>query len=516
MKKICSYFTLLIAFVFAISTITVTAGAVNLNNATVLSPLKSASFMNSSKVSKSYLFKITLADSGKICFFRASDDVTSSAKLSVLTSNGKSAVSGSFSDMIGKTISINKKGTYYAQIILSTSQSVKGFGYTYVAKSGKNVSKSISINTGDKLDCSSYVKDFRGTLKWTTSNKSIAKITTKGIITGVNSGSAKVRVYSSNGDYAQFSVKVAGSENFSVESSNSTILQKVSGGKTYNLSEGGSAEFNKYVGNLESYGIFNYNTSAKKGDTFKLKVNTSGTITWESKNPYVATVDNAGNVKVLKKGTASIVAKIGNKQYSCWIDALAGDSDYVTIQSGRETLYGGAYLVARSEGETYSYDTNQVSGPIASTSFDFILLSNEDTSTSYESNKIYVSGNKFNGLKFTKCKTIYANKTINDGVLDNNIVRIEFETTGSITVDCKVTAEFDPAMGDYMYISDFGQSVPQVQSFNIDIENISETDRSYLSNNTGKRVNLTINNYHGVINTYFYGFTSVDVTKINK
>ena len=213
MKNVFKSVTLIIIVSIILSIFTLPVCAVNLDKAMVLPPLKTVSFSNSASDTKFYLFKISLLDAGKISFFKLSSELSSTTKLSILNSSGKAVVSRGLSDIMGKSISINKKGTYYVQVKLPKSESVKGFGYTFVSNSGKSVSKSISINVGKTYDCSSYVNGFNGTLKWTTSKSSVAKVSTKGIITAANAGEAKIRAYSSKGDYAQFTVTVSGITN---------------------------------------------------------------------------------------------------------------------------------------------------------------------------------------------------------------------------------------------------------------------------------------------------------------
>ena len=52
--------------------------------------------------------------------------------------------------------------------------------------------------------------------------------------------------------------------------------------------------------------------------TYTLKVTgTSGKVTWSSSNKKIATVSSKGVVKGVKKGTATVTAKVGKKKYTC-------------------------------------------------------------------------------------------------------------------------------------------------------------------------------------------------------
>ncbi len=215
MKKIKTVISLLLILCLSISLLAIPAGAaaaapdeIDLSEAQKLMPLNSATFSDTENGTQEYLFRITLKDAGKIRFYNTSAKVGSSSRIALLYSDGRTALKGKYSDVIGKIMYIAKKGTYYVKVTLTRSQSVRGFGYTYISDSGKRVTKRVAVDQGKKYSFSSYVKTFSGTRKWTTSDSSVIKISSKGIGTVVGTGKATIRVYSSNGDYAQITVRV--------------------------------------------------------------------------------------------------------------------------------------------------------------------------------------------------------------------------------------------------------------------------------------------------------------------
>ena len=60
---------------------------------------------------------------------------------------------------------------YYHETVRNT---FRAFGYTFISDSGKRVTKRVAVDQGKKYRFSSYVKNFSGTRKWTTSDSSVS------------------------------------------------------------------------------------------------------------------------------------------------------------------------------------------------------------------------------------------------------------------------------------------------------------------------------------------------------
>lgn len=97
-------------------------------------------------------------------------------------------------------------------------------------------------------------------------------------------------------------------------------MQKDHTWKTSDYPKADSDKVDKNITHTGIYGaVLNRNSATiKKGATTTFKVsNTKKSVTYSSSNKKVASVDSKGNVKGLKKGTAKITIKIGDKKYVC-------------------------------------------------------------------------------------------------------------------------------------------------------------------------------------------------------
>ena len=119
---------------------------------------------------------------------------------------------------------------------------------------------------------------------YSSSNKKVATVSSKGVIKAKKAGTAKITVKSGK-------KKVV-------------VTVKVTGVKTTNLSGVPAAK------------------NVSKGKSFKIKAiatpkNTDEKITFKSSNKKVATVTSKGVVKGLKKGAATITVQSGSKKMTC-------------------------------------------------------------------------------------------------------------------------------------------------------------------------------------------------------
>ena len=138
----------------------------------------------------------------------------------------------------------------------------------------------VSTIVGGKVELKASVESSLSdiTLKWSSSDKKVAAVTSKGIITGKKSGNVIITVITSDGKKATCKVTVKAAPKKITLNKKSITLKK---GKSYKL---------KYT----------------------ITKNTYTTITFESNNKKVAIVDSNGKIKALKKGKAIITAKTAN------------------------------------------------------------------------------------------------------------------------------------------------------------------------------------------------------------
>ncbi len=144
-----------------------------------------------------------------------------------------------------------------------------------------------SINQGKKLTLKATLtpKNSTDSVKWTSSNEKVAKVSSKGVVTAVGRGTATITAKTTSGKKAtcRITVKVP--------------AKKVTLNKT--------------------------KLTLKKKGTFTLKAtltpkNSTDTVKWSSSNTKVATVSAKGKVTAVKKGTATITAKTtSGKKVTC-------------------------------------------------------------------------------------------------------------------------------------------------------------------------------------------------------
>lgn len=141
------------------------------------------------------------------------------------------------------------------------------------------VAKKITLNKGKKYTLKPVITPFTSQEKvtYTSSNKKVAKVTSRGVITAKKSGTAKITVKSGK-KKAVLTVTVPKTATKSISVASAVSVKK---GKTYTL-------------------------KAKR-----TPANSEEKITYRSSNKKVATVTKSGKIKGVKKGTATITVKSG-------------------------------------------------------------------------------------------------------------------------------------------------------------------------------------------------------------
>ena len=166
-------------------------------------------------------------------------------------------------------VTVQKAAVKTTKITTTTKSLTLAKGATY-----KKLASSITVTPVTSKEKVSY----------SSSNKKVATVSSKGVIKAKKAGTAKITVKSGKKKVV-VTVKVTGVK--------TTKLSGVPAGKT-----------------------------VSKGKTFKIKAvatpkNTDEKITFKSSNKKVATVTSKGVVKGLKKGTATITVQSGSKKMTC-------------------------------------------------------------------------------------------------------------------------------------------------------------------------------------------------------
>lgn len=166
-------------------------------------------------------------------------------------------------------VTVQKAAVKTTKITTTTKSLTLAKGATY-----KKLASSITVTPVTSKEKVSY----------SSSNKKVATVSSKGVIKAKKAGTTKITVKSGK-------KKIV-------------VTVKVTGVKTTNLSGVPAAK------------------SVSKGKSFKIKAiatpkNTDEKITFKSSNKKVATVTSKGVVKGLKKGTATITVQSGSKKMTC-------------------------------------------------------------------------------------------------------------------------------------------------------------------------------------------------------
>ena len=166
-------------------------------------------------------------------------------------------------------VTVQKAAVKTTKITTTTKSLTLAKGATY-----KKLASSITVTPVTSKEKVTY----------SSSNKKVATVSSKGVIKAKKAGTAKITIKSGN--------------------KKTVVTVKVTGVKTTNLSGVPAAK------------------NVSKGKSFKIKAiatpkNTDEKITYKSSNKKVATVTSKGVVKGLKKGTATITVQSGSKKMTC-------------------------------------------------------------------------------------------------------------------------------------------------------------------------------------------------------
>ena len=177
-----------------------------------------------------------------------------------------------------------------------------------VAVSSVSLDKSsVELKVGETVRLSATVlpadaKD--KTVTWSSSSPSVATVSPTGDVTAVAAGSANITA-SAGGKSASCAVTVV---NSTVDVSSVTLDKD-----RLDLTVGGTAKLTATVSPSDA---------------------TNRTVTWESSDTGVATVDNDGNVKALKGGTSTITAKAGGKSATALVDVMDVTPTSFEVEAG--------------------------------------------------------------------------------------------------------------------------------------------------------------------------------------
>ena len=192
-------------------------------------------------------------------------------------------------------------------------------------------------------------------LKFSSSDPSVATVSANGIITGVKEGSAIITVSSANG--------------LAKDTAYVTVYKK----GTSTVSDGESIRTETYP---ESINILSESANLSVGTTSQLIAevspsNTNQSISWSSSNSNVVTVDSNGLLTAKGVGTATIVAKTINNitdtcqvtvgNYSLNLRSILITTDYSVLPIGSKKQLVVAFNPSNATNKTVTWSSNNAS-----------------------------------------------------------------------------------------------------------------------------------------------------------
>lgn len=178
-----------------------------------------------------------------------------------------------------KIVTVSSKGVVKAlkngtATITAITSSGKKASINIIVSNAAISSTSKTVNIGQKITLK--INNYSGSVKWSTSNKKIATVSSSGVVKGIAKGTATITAKLSNGATLSCNVKVT--KAFISPSKLSILIDQSS----------------------------------------KLTLmNATSSVSWSSSNSKIAKVDKKGNVIGVAKGTATIYATCGGVRYSC-------------------------------------------------------------------------------------------------------------------------------------------------------------------------------------------------------
>ena len=184
----------------------------------------------------------------------------------------------------------------------------------YQVVTGVNLTAKSTVYAGETVTLKATVLPSNANTKdvtWSSSDTSVAKVSTKGVVTGVKAGTATITVKTNEGKYtAKCTV---------------TVKQHVTG-----------ISLNKTAVTINNGGYYQLTATIKPSNA------TDKTYTFSSSNTKVATVTEAGLIKAVACGEATITVKSNenNKKATCKVTVVEPVKD-IELSTGDITLYKG-------------------------------------------------------------------------------------------------------------------------------------------------------------------------------
>ena len=178
----------------------------------------------------------------------------------------------------------------------------------------------LEIYIGDSYSLS-LVNNIGGTVSWASSDTSVATVDSKGKVTGVGKGTAKISVTSSDGKYSD-EISVSVIQDLSIQEETIELL-------------------------------------AGEKHTLKVVNKTGGVLTWKSSNTSVASVNSSGEVTGVSRGNATITATSADGSISATCSVTVKDiTDFITANSAGGSVFMTNDLIQYGSTLNWTFNNN--------------------------------------------------------------------------------------------------------------------------------------------------------------
>ncbi len=200
----------------------------------------------------------------------------------------------------------------------------------------------LDMKTGNTESLTAIISPTNATNKnvtWSSSNESVATVSSDGKVTAISKGTAIITVITKEGEYTA-SCTVNVTENSSENKDNTNSSNNSNGSE--NKDNTNSSNNSNSSGNLDNSAISVTKVTLSKAE---LKLNkgksetitavitptnaTNKNVTWSSSNETVARVSSTGKITAISEGTATITVRTSDGNYTdtCKVTVVSGDDD---------------------------------------------------------------------------------------------------------------------------------------------------------------------------------------------
>lgn len=155
-------------------------------------------------------YEIVIPKVGDITLRCDKSDLSYAPSWRLLNTNAEEIDSGHFQSNTSDTIKSLKKGTYFLEVHRSqySNEGQVKFYYSFTATDKPIISLSATIKKGDTFQLGSVTENYDGKVTWLSTKKTVATVSSKGLVTAKKAGTTYIRAQLDNGDYVEIKVVV--------------------------------------------------------------------------------------------------------------------------------------------------------------------------------------------------------------------------------------------------------------------------------------------------------------------